>query len=276
MSARSRKGTDGSRATRRSPLGGRAARADASQAGVTERNRRAAPHLTSLDDGRAEAAGGGRRARRGGGARAQLRGPRPLVPQSRGTCCAAEKCVLQIVSNTASSRRAKTAGPHLEVPSHRMAKAKERRHNGGKGRRLSALYPAPLLLVTCASTNAQSSPTASRFRRLSARRDEIPLWLNLKLSIGGFLHIWPLPLYHIHKLTKTEAPQRRAVGEGHGGGGPPTTDGEVGVRWTSCSESDRRSEQRRGHSTGQTPRARGRTARGVRHRSESARWLEAP
>jgi len=60
VSARSRaqrlaKEQIGSRATRRSPLGGRAARADASQAGVAERNRRAAPHLTSLDDGRPDA-----------------------------------------------------------------------------------------------------------------------------------------------------------------------------------------------------------------------------
>ena len=56
-------------------------------------------HRSSLDDGRPEAAvvAGGVRAvvSRGGGARAQLRGPRPLVPQSGGTCCAAEKCVLQ-------------------------------------------------------------------------------------------------------------------------------------------------------------------------------------
>ena len=47
--------------------------------------------------------------------------------------------------------------------------------------------------------------------------------LNLKLSIGGFLHIWPLPLHHIHKrqatLTKAGGPQRRwgeGTGAGHG------------------------------------------------------------
>ena len=126
MSARSRaqrlaKEQIRSRATRRSPLGGRAARADASQAGVAERNRRAAPHLTSLDDGR----------RGHGGARAVVvLGPNYGAQgywRRRAVVLDALliRLALQSVKQSSQFLVAKTAGPQLKVPSHRLAKAKE-------------------------------------------------------------------------------------------------------------------------------------------------------
>ena len=126
MSARSRaqrlaKEQIRSRATRRSPLGGRAARADASQAGVAERNRRAAPHLTSLDDGR----------RGHGGARAVVvLGPNYGAQgywRRRAVVLDALliRLALQSVKQSSQFLVAKKAGPQLKVPSHRLAKAKE-------------------------------------------------------------------------------------------------------------------------------------------------------
>ena len=134
MSARSRaqrlaKEQIRSRATRRSPLGGRAARADASQAGVAERNRRAAPHLTSLDDGR----------RGHGGARAVVvLGPNYGAQgywRRRAVVLDALliRLALQSVKQSSQFLVAKTAGPQLKVPSHRLAKAKELMRHGRLG-----------------------------------------------------------------------------------------------------------------------------------------------
>ena len=68
-----------------------------------------------------------------GGVRAVVVVPGPNYGAQGRWCRRAEVLVALLKSessnrsNTASSRRAKTAGPHLKVPSHRLAKAKEAR-----------------------------------------------------------------------------------------------------------------------------------------------------